>query len=113
MASSSLTAPPMSMKSNPKKNKTKIIFFGTHKFAATILEALCKEPTIEVALVVTQPDKPSGRKQEIQPGPMKQLAREYKIPIEQPTTLKSFQFPVYCLRRQANFQLGITAQYGG
>ena len=69
------------MKSNPKKNKTKIIFFGTHKFAATILEALCKEPTIEVALVVTQPDRPAGREQETQKPPVKMLDEKRGIQI--------------------------------
>ena len=95
------------MKSNPKKNKTKIIFFGTHKFAATILEALCKEPTIEVALVVTQPDRPAGREQETQKPPVKMLAEKCGIQIEQPQSLKTYNL------KPKTYHLGITAQYGG
>jgi len=95
------------MKSPLKKNKTKIIFFGTHKFAATILQALLAEPSFEVKLVITAPDKPAGRKQEMQKSLVKIMAEKHGLKIEQPQSLKNYTL-------HANrYTLGITAQYGG
>ena len=45
------------------------VFMGTPDFAAGILRAVC-EAGYEVAGVVTQPDRPKGRKKELLPGPV-------------------------------------------
>lgn len=86
---------------------TRVVFFGTHTFAATILTGLLENSSISVALVITQPDRPVGRKQEIQPLPVKLLALRHKLPVEQPRSLKHFDL------LNESFDLGITAQYGG
>ncbi|MBP9694823.1 MAG: methionyl-tRNA formyltransferase [Candidatus Magasanikbacteria bacterium] len=83
----------------------RLVFFGTHEFAATILGGLLDNPLFEVCLVITQPDRPAGRKQELQPSPVKLLAQKYNIPIEQPAKLTA-----YSLQLKAN--IGIVAQYG-
>lgn len=83
------------------------IFFGTHDFAATILQGLIDSPLVDVKLVITQPDKPVGRKRELVEPPVKVLAKKYNIPIEQPNSLKN-----YTLANFPTFQLGVTAQYG-
>ena len=83
----------------------KTIFFGTHEFATTILQGLIDSPLIDVALVITQPDKPVGRKQELQKSPVKILAEENGIKIDQPESLKNYELG-------ENYELGITAQYG-
>lgn len=64
----------------------KIIFFGTPQFATTVLEALLHKHIIP-ALIVTQPDKTSGRKRLPTPPPVKKLAIENKIPLAQPTKM--------------------------
>lgn len=90
----------------------KIVFFGTHTFAASILEALLAEPAFEVALVITQPDRPVGRQQKIQKSPVKILAEQNKIAVEQPNSLKSYALPACAGRRVTSYELGVTAQYG-
>ena len=93
--------------------KTSVVFFGTHTFAATILEGLIKNPAISIDLVITQPDRPVGRKKELQSPPVKIISEKYKINFIQPETLKNFRglFPIpYSLFPK--FQLAIVAQYG-
>ncbi|MCK4402429.1 MAG: methionyl-tRNA formyltransferase, partial [Dehalococcoidia bacterium] len=61
---------------------------GTPQFAVPILESLFRSP-YQVVAVYTQPDKPVGRRQRLTPSPVKELAREHKIPVIQPNTLKT------------------------
>lgn len=65
----------------------RVVFFGTPDFAAPSLEALIKAGYTVVG-VVTQPDKPVGRKQVLTPSPIKMCALENGIPVFQPKTLK-------------------------
>lgn len=81
------------------------VFFGTHTFATTILQSLIDDAEIDVALVVTQPDKPVGRKKVMTPPPIKPLAEEHGIPVVQPSSLKQYELP-------GTFDIGVTAQYG-
>ncbi len=65
----------------------KLIFAGTPEFAATALAAILAAGH-EVALVLTQPDRPAGRGMALQASPVKRLAEQHGIPVFQPTTLK-------------------------
>lgn len=86
--------------------KTKIIFFGTHQFATKILSGLIDSPLFEIKKVITQPDKPVGRKQILQKSPVKLLAEENNLEIDQPDSLKNYEL-------LANgSELFIVAQYG-
>ena len=67
--------------------QTKIIFFGTTEFASGILQTLIDEG-YNVVAVVSQPDKPVGRKHTIQMTPTHALADQYQIPVIQPDLLK-------------------------
>ena len=64
----------------------KIIFAGTPDFAAEALRALA-ENGHDIALVLTQPDRPSGRGMKLTPSPVKVLAESLGIPVETPATL--------------------------
>ncbi|MBT3834914.1 methionyl-tRNA formyltransferase [Candidatus Peribacteria bacterium] len=64
-------------------SKHSVIFFGTPEFACPTLQALNDDGNFEVSLVITQPDKPVGRKQEITPPSVKDLAIELGIPVFQ------------------------------
>lgn len=86
--------------------KTKTVFFGTHEFAATILQGLLDSDIVSVEMVFTQPDRKTGRKQIMEESPVKKLAKKYNIPVEQPDSLKNFQYPI------SNIQLAVVAQYG-
>lgn len=65
----------------------KLIFAGTPEFAATALAAILAAGH-EVALVLTQPDRPAGRGMALQASPVKRLAEQHGIPVFQPLTLK-------------------------
>lgn len=63
-----------------------IVFMGTPDFAIPALTALIQHH--RVVGVVTQPDRPAGRKRQIQQSPVKQLALEHGIPLLQPQRLR-------------------------
>ena len=65
----------------------KLIFAGTPAFAALALAAIL-DAGHEVALVLTQPDRPAGRGMSLQSSPVKQLAQARGIPVFQPPSLK-------------------------
>ena len=65
----------------------KLIFAGTPEFAAIALAAILAAGH-EVALVLTQPDRPAGRGMALQASPVKRLAEQHGIPVFQPLTLK-------------------------
>lgn len=65
----------------------KLAFAGTPDFAATALEALL-DTGHDVALVLTQPDRPSGRGLQPTPSAVKRLAIDRGLPVRQPLTLK-------------------------
>ncbi|HAR6553222.1 TPA: methionyl-tRNA formyltransferase [Staphylococcus pseudintermedius] len=64
---------------------SKIIFMGTPDFSTAILEMLID--TEEVIAVVTQPDRPVGRKRVLTPPPVKKVAVAHDIPVYQPEKL--------------------------
>jgi len=57
---------------------------GTPEIARHCLEAMIKDPHFEVVGVVTQPDRPAGRKLQLQPSPVKQLVLPLGIPLFSP-----------------------------
>jgi methionyl-tRNA formyltransferase len=69
----------------------RVVFFGTPAFAAASLERLL-DSNHEVLGVVTQPDRPRGRGQKLQPGDVKRLAVERGLPVLQPETLRGQAF---------------------
>lgn len=60
------------------------IFFGTAELACPSLSALAQTPAFEVASVVTQRDRPRGRKLNLQSSSVKILATQKKLPVLQP-----------------------------
>jgi len=65
----------------------RIIFAGTPDFAAQHLQALLNSPH-QVVAVYSQPDRPAGRGRKLTASPVKELALEHGIAIEQPLSLK-------------------------
>ena len=65
----------------------KVIFMGTPAFSRTVLQGLIDSQAYEIMAVVTQPDRPVGRKRVITPSPVKELAQAYGIPVLQPEKL--------------------------
>jgi methionyl-tRNA formyltransferase len=68
----------------------KIIFMGTPALAVPTLEALRLDH--EIALVVTQPDKPAGRSGKPVASPLKAYALEHDLPVAQPERARNEEF---------------------
>jgi methionyl-tRNA formyltransferase len=63
----------------------KVVFLGTPEFAVPSLAALVRR--FDVALVLTQPDRPKGRGRKLAEPPVKELARSFGLPVLQPERL--------------------------
>jgi methionyl-tRNA formyltransferase len=87
----------------------RIIFAGTPDFAAEALKALLKA-NHEICAVYTQPDRPSGRGRKLTASPVKKLAIEYDIPVEQPLNFKEDEAKKILANYQAD--LMIVVAYG-
>jgi methionyl-tRNA formyltransferase len=66
----------------------KLVFCGTPQFAVPTLERLISAGH-DMALVVTQPDRPQGRGLALAASPIKQCAERHKIKIQQPEKIKN------------------------
>jgi len=101
----------------------KIAFFGTPEFAWNILSWILhplsptgsspwsKGEQIEVVLVVSQPDRQVGRKKELSPTPVKQVALDSKIEILQPEKIrKNNEFHEYL--RSLDLDFIVVVAYG-
>lgn len=87
----------------------RIVFFGTPQFAVPTLQHLLASRH-QVVGVVTQPDKPRGRGQQVSHSPVKALALERGLPILQPERLKPPE--VAETLRSWRPDLGVVAAYG-
>ncbi len=68
-------------------SKVRVCFLGTPDFALTCLQELLQDEHYEVVGVVTQPDRPAGRKMQLTPSPVKTLALEKNIPVLSPESV--------------------------
>ena len=87
----------------------RVAFFGTPGFAVPTLEHLVHSQH-QVVAVVTQPDRPRGRGQQVSDGPVKSLAVSLGIPVFQPARLAQDQFgPDFA---SIGADIGVVAAYG-
>lgn len=86
-----------------------IIFAGTPEFAVPALQALIDAGHV-ISLVLTQPDRPSGRGMKLKASPVKQLAISQQIEVLQPETLRDAA--VQAKIAGANADVMIVAAYG-
>jgi methionyl-tRNA formyltransferase len=66
----------------------RIVFFGTGEIGLPTLRMLFAEPGCTIAGVVTQPDKPAGRHQELRSPQIKEVAEAHAVPVCQPQKLR-------------------------
>lgn len=83
----------------------KVIFFGTSEFAVPTLQALINSKH-EVQLVITQPDRKSGRGLKVEPSPVKTLSLQHSIKIAQPEKLDS------AIYKGLSVDIGVALAYG-
>lgn len=87
----------------------RIVFMGTPQFAVSCLEALL-ESECNIVAVVTQPDRPQGRKKILTPSPVKEAALKHHLPVLQPERMRNKE----AVEELASFHpdLIVTAAYG-
>lgn len=66
----------------------RLVYFGTADFAVPALQRLAPH----VVLVVTQPDRPKGRKMQLQPSPVRIAAEALGIPVATPERARNPDF---------------------
>ena len=87
----------------------RVVFMGTPDFAVGTLEAII-EAGHEVALVVTQPDKPKGRGNVMQCSPVKECALAHNLPVFQPKKIRESENVEYV--RSFNPDIIIVVAFG-
>lgn len=87
----------------------RVVFLGTPEFAVPALQALIGH-SYEICGVFTQPDRPSGRGQKLQPGPIKLLAQSNGIAVYQPERLRDEENRA--IVRQLRPDFIVTVAYG-
>ncbi len=68
-------------------SRVRVCFLGTPEFAVVALKQLLADEHFEVVGVVTQPDRPSGRKMQLTPSPVKVLAQSHNIKVLSPESI--------------------------
>jgi methionyl-tRNA formyltransferase len=86
-----------------------IVFFGTPDFAVPSLQAVLHSGRHQVVAVVTQPDRPRGRHQRLQPTPVKAAALAF-APVLQPERIRTAEFVAQL--QSFRPELGVVAAYG-
>lgn len=87
----------------------KVIYFGTPAFAAEVLAYLL-DNGVQIAAVITKPDKPKGRSGERVPTPVKEVAQARQLPIYQPELVSDPAFAPTLASYQAD--LFVVVAYG-
>lgn len=88
---------------------TKIVFMGTPDFSVPVLRSVI-QAGYDVFAVVTQPDRPVGRKKVLTPPPVKVEAQKHGIPVLQPEKVKNKEDLQAVLNLEP--ELIITAAFG-
>lgn len=88
---------------------TKVVFMGTPHFSVPILTMLHEEG-YEILAVVTQPDRPVGRKKVLTPPPVKEEALRLGLPVIQPEKLRNSEELQEIINLQPD--IVITAAFG-
>lgn len=89
------------------KKELKVIFMGTPEISAKVFEAMINDGYQFVALIA-QPDRPVGRKGELEKVPTKKVAEKYNIPVFQPVKIRK----EYDFVKELNPDVIITLAYG-
>ena len=90
----------------------KIVFFGTPEFSAQVLDFLRQKHDICIKAIISNPDRPKGRKRQLAPTPVKALAQVSLpgVPIIQPEKPKGEEF--YQKLRDLDADIFVVVAYG-
>ncbi|MEM7676414.1 MAG: methionyl-tRNA formyltransferase [Myxococcota bacterium] len=90
--------------------RLRLAFFGTPQIAQTVLNGLIAANTDDIALVVSQPDRPTGRGKKLEATPVKALAVQHGLPVAQPKKLRDGALAAQL--RELEIDLAIVVAYG-
>ena len=96
-------------KNKEGRKRMKIVFMGTPDFAVKALEELV-QAGYEIVCVVTQPDKPKGRGNQVQISAVKECALKYDLSLFQPRKIKEKEAVEYLKTLEAD--LFVVAAFG-
>lgn len=88
----------------------RLLFCGTPNFAVPTLKHLLAQPDFDIVAVITQPDRPKGRGQEVSFSPVKETALSASIPIFQPEKIRTPESEKFL--REANPDAIVIIAYG-
>ena len=91
-------------------DRARTVFLGSGSFAVPILDALLADPRIELAGIVTAPDRPAGRGRALLPTPVALRARAMWVPLLQPARVRDPEVVAEVAALQP--ALGVLADYG-
>jgi methionyl-tRNA formyltransferase len=91
-------------------DRARTVFLGSGSFALPILDALLADPRIELAGIVTAPDRPAGRGRALLPTPVALRARAMWVPLLQPARVRDPEVGAEVAALQP--ALGVLADYG-
>lgn len=87
----------------------RIVFFGTHTFATTVLNELINASDVQILAVVTPLDKPAGRGNKVESPLIKKFAEQHRLPVLQFQKLKNEAVEQL---QTLNADLFVVAEYG-
>ncbi|MBS3819314.1 methionyl-tRNA formyltransferase [bacterium] len=87
-----------------------IVFFGSPQEAIPSLKRVLEEGH-DIRLIITQPDKPSGRGRKLNPPPVKKIAAEKKLPVFQPKKTRKDPSAVQKIK-SVNPDINVVVAYG-
>lgn len=88
----------------------KVLFMGTPGFSVPILKALHVSDKFDVALVVSQPDRPRGRKLKLTPSPVKAAAQDLQLEVISPEKVSADVIKDY--HKDQCFDFALVVAYG-
>lgn len=88
----------------------RLLFCGTPSFAVPTLQAILAQSDFEIAAVITQPDRPRGRGQEVSFSPVKETALVANLPLFQPEKIRTPDSEQFL--RDANADAIVIIAYG-
>jgi len=93
-------------------DKLKILYIGTGDFAVPILKSLLENSFVEVVGVVTQPDKPVGREQKLEGGPVKQYLQTLNSAVPSVFQPEKLRLESHTILQETKPELVVVAAYG-
>src|SRR5262249_762312 len=92
--------------------KYRLVIFGSSSFGIPAFETLRRSKLFDIVTVVSQPDRPVGRRAEIESTAVSQWAAEHHIPLLTPPSLRKNADSVIDQLRQCQADIFLVAAYG-